>query len=231
MTFKGDLTTKVRGIYKEKWETRDGQVVPKDSDLKLSNNGVYLDATILYADLDESTNLAKNYKKWFAAEQYKAFLWCATKTIRAEGGHVRSFDGDRVMGIFVGDSKNTSAVKAGLKINWVVKNIIEVEKKKQYPNTKYKMRHVVGIDTSQILASRSGIRGSNDIVWVGNAANYAAKLSSLSANYPTWITYRIYDNIHKSVKYADNKNMWEPMSWTSMNNLAIYRSNYFWSLS
>ena len=135
------------------------------------------------------------------------------------------------MGIFIGDTKNTSAVRAGLKINWVVKNIIEVEMKKQYPNTKYNMKHVVGIDTSEILASRSGIRGSNDIVWVGNAANYAAKLSSLSARYPTWITWRIYDGMLKSVKFSGNKNMWQQRSWTPMNNMRIYRSSFWWALS
>lgn len=230
MTLKGDITTKVREINKTSWTTRNGEVIPKDADLKLSNDGIYLDVTILYADLDESTNLAKNYKKWFAAEQYKSFLWCATKIIISEGGQVRAFDGDRVMGIFIGNSKNTSAVRAGLKINWVVKNIIEVEKKKYYPNTKYIMKHVVGIETSQILASRSGIRGSNDIVWVGNAANYAAKLCTLSPSYPTWITHRIYSSMDKSVKFSNGKNMWEARTWPSMNNMNIYRSNYSWAL-
>jgi len=231
MALKNELIKKVRETYQEDWETRRGQVVPKDSDLKLSNDGVYLDATILYADLDESTNLARNFKRWYAAEQYKTFLWCATKVIRAEGGDVRSFDGDRVMGIFLGKAKNSSAARAGLKIHWAVKEIIEVERKKQYPNSKYRMRHVVGIDTSEVLVSRSGIRGSNDLVWVGNAPNYAAKLSSMDASYPTWITWRVYDKLNKAAKYSDGDNMWQKRFWTNMNNMRIYRSSYSWAIS
>ena len=33
----------------------------------------------------------------------------------------------------------------------------------------------LGIDTSKLFVARTGIRKSNDLVWVGRAANYAAK--------------------------------------------------------
>ncbi|WP_377806549.1 hypothetical protein ABNQ38_07740 (plasmid) [Azospirillum sp. A29] len=230
MALKDDLETEVAKVYKDKWERRDGQVVPEDADLKLGNDGVDLEATVLYADLADSTKLVDNYKDWFSAENYKTFLLCASKIIRAEGGVIRAFDGDRVMGIFIGDSKNTSAVRCGLKINWAVKNIIEPAKKKQYENTKYVMKHVVGIDASKIMAARTGIRGSNDLVWVGKAANYAAKLAAMSEEYPTWITHRVYDNLGDSAKYSSGTNMWEERKWAAMNEMRIYRSTYWWSL-
>lgn len=129
MSLKEDLEEEVSKIYKEQWTRRDGQKVPEDIDIKLNNDGVDLDATIMYADLADSTKLVDNFKDSFAAENYKTFLRCAAKIIRSEGGHIRSYDGDRIMGIFIGDSKNTVAVRCALKINYAVKNIIELAKK------------------------------------------------------------------------------------------------------
>lgn len=134
------------------------------------------------------------------------------------------------MGIFIGTSKNTSAVRCGLKINWAVKNIIQPKLKAQYPNTKYVMKQVTGIDTSKVMVIKGGIRNSNDLIWVGKAANHAAKLSALSSDYPTWITDKIYDTMHEKVKLSDGKNMWTERKWTAQKNKRIYRSTYWWKL-
>ena len=231
MGLKSDLETEVKTIYQSVWTRRNGQKVPEDTDLKSGNDAVDLDATILYTDLDESTKLVDTYKDEFAAENYKTFLQCATKIIRSEGGHIRSFDGDRVMGVFIGESKNTSAVRCGLKIHYAVKHIIQPKMNEQYKNNSYVMKHVTGIDTSKVLVAKAGIRNSNDLVWIGRSANHAAKLCALSSDYPTWITDRIYDNMHESVKTSNGKNMWEQRSWTPQGNRRIYRSNYWWQIS
>ncbi len=89
------------------------------------------------------------------------------------------------------------------------------------------MKQAVGIDTSNLFVTRTGIRGSNDLVWVGRAANYAAKLCSLrTGNYATWITADAF-NIHDSAKYdKDKNNMWEVTTWTSY-GIKVYRSSYW----
>lgn len=231
MGLKADLEADVQKIYNYKWSRRNGRKVPEDSDLNAGSDAVDIEATILYTDLDESTKLVDNYKDWYAAENYKTFLQCATKIIRSEGGLIRSFDGDRVMGVFIGSSKNTSAVRCGLKINWAVKNIIQPKLVKRYPNTKYVMKHVTGIDSSKIMAVKAGIRNSNDIAWIGKAANHAAKLSAMPSSYSTWITNAVYDNMSKEAKFSGNKNMWEERSWKAQNDRRIYRSSYTWKLS
>ena len=231
MGFKADLEKQIKAIFGTKWERREGRKVPEDTDLSQGNEAVDLEATILYTDLSESTKLVDNYKDWFAAENYKAFLQCATRIIRNEEGHIRSFDGDRVMGVFIGESKNTSAVRCALKINWAVKYVAQPILKQHYKNSKYVLRHVTGIDSTNVMATKAGIRNSNDIVWIGKAANHAAKLSSMSDKYPTWITDRVYDNIHNSAKYSGGKNMWEERKWTSQNDRRIYRSTYWWKIN
>lgn len=233
MGLTDDLKSEVNKIIKERWSVTDGRVVPETKDIELGNNGVRLDATCLYADLAESTELVNTTSAEFAAEVYKCYLNCACRIIRDRGGVITAFDGDRVMAVFIGDPKNTPAVRAALAINHAVKKIINPAISDYYTDRggDYRLKHGVGIDTSQVMAARTGIRGSNDLVWVGRAANYAAKLCALrDSNYATYITGDVYDSMHKSVKYSDATNMWEERSWTAQGEYRIYRSNWFWDL-
>jgi class 3 adenylate cyclase len=109
MSLLEDLKNHAATTFQENWTTRDGRVVPAPSDLKLSNDAVVFDrATILYADLTGSTSMVDTVGWQKAAEIYKTFLFCAGKIIRNEGGTITSYDGDRVMGVFVGDAGSAS---------------------------------------------------------------------------------------------------------------------------
>ena len=226
-----DLKKEVTDVLKTKWSSRHGRKVPEASDVQLGNDAVVLEGTVLYADLSGSTAMVDGYKDWFAAEIYKAYLGSAAKIIRSEGGEITAYDGDRIMAVFIGDSKNSSAARCGLKINYAVKNIINPAIAQEYPKSPYKVAQVVGIDTSKLFVARTGIRGANDLVWVGRSANYAAKLSSLSSDYPTRITKDVYNRLNDEAKYGKGgKDMWESATWTNMNNMTIYRSTWWWSV-
>lgn len=225
--FENKIHDDVRGIFKSAWTETKGQVVPKSEDLGLSNVGRSISATILYADIDGSTQIVDRYDAKFAAEVYKAFLLCATRVIRLNGGEVRSFDGDRVMGVFIGDSKNSDAAKTGLQINYLVKKAINPALKDQYTSSKFSLRHTVGIDTSEMLVVRSGIRNNNDLVWVGSAANNAARMNSLSSDFATRLTPAVYKKLNEKSKFGGNprRNMWTSADW---NGQTIYRSSWTW---
>lgn len=175
-----------------------------------------------------STKLVDGQKAHLAAEVYKAYLHLAAKVIRAESGEITAYDGDRIMAVFIGNSKNTSAVRSALKINYCVKKILNPAFKAQYPSSSYELRQTVGVDTSKLFVARTGIRGANDLVWVGRAANYAAKLTELDEDSPTWITGAVYEGMHDSVKATDGKAMWTKMSWTTMSKMDVYRSTWWW---
>lgn len=228
MSIKEELEVEVRKIFKEQWSKRSGREVPDETSLTLDNDAVEIRATVLYADLSGSTKMVDTKRPEFAGEVYKTFLRCSAKIIRAEGGAITAYDGDRIMAVFVGDWKNTSAVTAGLRINYAVKNIINPALKNQYPDSPFVVRHVVGIDTSDVMAAKIGVRGANDLVWIGRAANYAAKLTELDADYPTWITHTVYKEMDESKKTYNGNAVWEERVWTSMNNFSIYRSNWTW---
>src|SRR5229473_6685001 len=108
MTFKTDLESTVKEIFESEWTEREGKVVPDLKGLSLDNDAAKLDATVLYADIADSTNLVDRYSHQhdFAAEVYKTYLRCAASIIKSEKGIVTAYDGDRVMAVFLGDSKN-----------------------------------------------------------------------------------------------------------------------------
>lgn len=233
MSLKTDITKDIESIFKTRWTVQKTETVPAPEDLLLnSNHAKDLEtATVLYADLDGSTKMVDS-KSWeISAEVYKTYLRCAAGVIRNEGGAITAYDGDRVMAIFTGSSKNTTAARCALKINWAVKNILQPAFDAQYPQSAFKVRHVVGIDTTQLRTARVGVRVDNDLVWVGRAANYAAKLTTLNADTATWITKAVYDSLADEAKYSSGVNMWKEYRWEKMNNLTIYGSTYWWSFN
>lgn len=239
MSLLEDLTKDTDDIVHAAWKRRDGNVVPEPDDLGLSNEAVDLEATFLYADLADSTELA-THNQTIAAEVFKVYLRGATKIIRSMGGEIRSFDGDRVMGVFTEGAKNTCAVEAALKINYFFKNVLKPAFGKFYGEGSLpgglQLTQSVGIDTSKVMTVRSGIRNNNDLVWVGRAPNVAAKLSAIREGYSTYITATVFNVMLDTSKYGGNPKqlMWEARSWGAgkpFGTESIYRSNWWWKPS
>jgi adenylate cyclase len=228
-----DLEKSVDSILKASWDITDGQVVPETQDLALANAGRKLEVTILYADLADSTELAM-YDQQIAAEVYKSYLLGTTKIIKSQGGQIRSFDGDRVMGVFIGNSKNTSAAKAALKINYFFGQILQPKFSTFYPgiaSSSFKFAQSVGIDTGEVRVARAGVRVDNDLIWVGGPANIAAKLSSIrEPGFSSYITDTVYNMLHESAKVFNTTSMWESRTWPNGRQYgrgSIYRSSWW----
>jgi class 3 adenylate cyclase len=231
MTTLKQILSEAEDIFKRKWDTRDGRKIPDVDALQLGNNAVAFNGTVLYADMKDSTGLVDSFKPWFAAEMYKAYLMGACRIVRENDGEITAFDGDRVMAVFIGDYKNSSAAKTALQINAYVHALNEAIKR-AYPNTSYVLRQSVGVDTSDLFVAKTGIRNSNDLVWVGRAANYAAKLCALGdSTHPTYITQQVFSKLSENSKYGGTeprKSMWEKTTWTEK-GIVVYRSNWTWS--
>lgn len=226
-----EILKEIRNIFGKNWTTRNGQKVPEADEITLGNEAVILSGTVLYADLADSTGLVNGFKPWFAAEIYKAYLLGACRAIKNQGGEITAFDGDRVMAVFLGDYKNTTAVKAAMQINYLVARTNEMIRS-TYPTTAYTLRQKIGIDFSDLFVAKTGIRKSNDLVWVGRAANYAAKLATLGEHdFPTYITDDVFAKLAPEAKYGgQNKTlMWEKRIWTER-QMSIHRSNWSWQI-
>ena len=218
MTARSDITTHVSSVVARTWTETETSGVPEPRDVTFGNQAKHLLGTVLYADLAGSTAMVDGYAWWFSAEVYKTFLQAAAKVICANGGEIVAYDGDRVMAVFVGDAKSTSAVRTALQINWAVKNLVTPVFKERYGSnlpSSFSIDHVVGIDSGDLRAVKTGIRGDNDLVWVGPSANHAAKLTESPAHTPTWITPAVYENVDESVLIgSDGRNMWQ-RHWTA----------------
>ena len=234
MGLGADLKANVNQFIKTSWTRRDGRTVPEPEDIGMGNDGVELnEAVCLYADLADSTPLVLKYSDWFAAMVYKSFLHCATKIILSEGGSVTSFDGDRVMGIFIGPERFNAAARTALKINWATSQMVEPAIKANWSEASVQslqIKHTVGIDASKVFAARTGARGNNDVVWVGRSPNYAAKLAAWRGpRIPTLITAEVFAGLTGTARDSKGVCMWTKDART-IDGVSVYSSSYHWEL-
>jgi class 3 adenylate cyclase len=232
MALKEDLEAEVKKIFHDAWDSRVGRFVPEPENIGLGNDAVTLDATVLYADIADSTKLVDTSNPHFAAEVYRTYLTCAARVVKANDGVITAYDGDRIMAIFIGDSKNSNAVKAAMQINAAALNIVNPALSTQYPSATYRLRHVIGIDTSPLFVARIGVRRDNDLVWVGRAANYAAKLASINEDNTIFVTTEVYNKLPSNRKLGgiNNTLMWRSRKWSQMGDLPIYSSTWTWNV-
>jgi len=235
MDYVLQLKSRVRAILKAPWDTRRGFKVPSTDSIKLTGGGVKLKATFLYADLAQSSALVSEHDTRLAAKTIKSFLSCSTRLIRKCGGKVVSFDGDRVMGVFVGKGSSSLAANCGLHINYTHSEVITpilTQYSSKLLKGNFEFSHCVGVDCGEVLAVRTGIRGSNDIVWIGDSPNFAAKLSDIrNPLYKTYISSRIFDEIAESSKYVGEPLtlMWkeQKLKWLGTDE-TVYGSSWQW---
>lgn len=220
------------------WSIRDGNVVPGTDDVGLYNNdAVKLDAVYLYADLLGSTKLARDFTPHVAGKVIRASLRTASTIIKKHKGEIRSYDGDRVMGIFIGGSKNSNAARAALQINYAMREIVQPALYAKLPTLErdgYLVRMCVGIASGEAFIARAGVRGSSDLVSIGRAPNVAAKLSDIreAGTYRTYITSQVYNKLSQDVKISvKDANMWEARTAEiGGEKMTIYRSNFWWKV-
>jgi len=214
------------------WDQRNGYVVPDNESVKLLNGGVNLSATMLYSAIAHSTDLISKYTKTTAAEIYKLFWSTTSRIIKFWDGYIRSFDGDRVMAVFIGENKSDNAIAAALHITRCVRGYIIPQFKKMYSHhSDFTLQHCTGIDTSDIFVIRGGVREDNDLVWIGRAANAAAKLSELRNGYTTIISDATWSDMDVSSMYVQENGkkhfIWTSEDWDEIVGIKeIYKSDW-----
>ena len=242
MTTKEDIIKGVDDFFSGNYDVTDGRVIPDVADVPFGKNGKEIELAMLFIDIRESTKIVDGLRRITAARMYKSFLWGVAKIARLNDGELRSFNGDGVLVAFVGDNKRTNAVKAALQMSWFAKEILKPKldavfrDSQQLRGEGIEFDFGIGIDVGKVLVVRGGIRGenNNDLVWVGNATNFAVKLSGLSEDeYHIYISEDVYKYMAKSSKFGGSpeRDMWESRIWTDMDGIKIYLSKWTWSPS
>lgn len=212
MSTADEIESAVKDIIDTPFKVESARVVPESVVFK--NGAKKIDATYLYADLVGSSVAAQKLKKFAAAKIIRCFLNASYRVIRSRGGEVRSYDGDRIMAIFIGDDKNRQAVRAALGINWAMEHVIRPQLASEWPTLKdsYTPRHAVGVATGEAFIVAGGIRSDSDLVSIGAAPNIAAKLSDIrSGTRTTFITQDVYDDLDDRHRLGGDpkRSMWD----------------------
>mgnify|MGYP000871691719 CR=1 FL=1 len=225
-----ELSQRVRDLAFTRWgQIPNARVLPDAGDLTFGNTGERIEACILYADIHRSTEMVDSLPDTMAAEYYKAFLYCAGRIIKSRDGSIQAYDGDRVMGVFVGGRKEENAVLAAFRILYAVQEIINPTFKGASLLGYREIRHTVGIDVGPVLVAKAGVRNDKDLVWIGPAANYAAKLNSfegLDISYATRITQGVYEVLPDYLLVHQEKVVWDG-PYTDVGKRQHYRSKYY----
>jgi class 3 adenylate cyclase len=118
-------------------------------------------------------------------------------------------------------------------MKYVVTQILRPKAEQKFPSLKEKgfvIDHCAGIAHSSVFVVRGGVRGSNDLVFIGEAPNIAAKLSDIR-NSPrsSYITKAVYARLSKESKYSGGKDMWSPASRVFDGvTYQLFASSYYW---
>lgn len=212
MAFLDTIKTEIDNTLSISWAERNGTIIPDSDSIALKDGAVKIEGTFLYADLAGSSKLAKICPWQTTAKIIRAYLDSCVRIIRAHDGEIRSFDGDRVMGIFKGEYQNTNAANCARKIDYVVEKIINPKahaKFKSISDNNIKINHCVGIDVGETRAVRAGVRNNNDLIWIGKAPSFAAKLSDIR-NYPfsVYISKACFLKLATTAKKNGDEDIW-----------------------
>jgi adenylate cyclase len=184
-----EINEDVRDIVRMGFELTQtqGDYVPNDEDPGLTfesgkaKKAKLIETCILYADIRNSTELSKTHSKEVMARLYTAFVSSVSYLAHHHGGIIRNIIGDRVMVVFPNRNCFTNAVDTAISINTLSTRIID----KHFKGFDFKVG--IGIDYGEMKVIKTGISkqgkersAHKNLVWIGNAANIASKLTDVA---------------------------------------------------
>lgn len=200
-----EILSDVDDIFYYDIETTNAYAVPARDDSGLTfpyyenKKGKIIETCVLFVDIRNSTRLSSHFakEKELLGKYYSSFIHSMV-SIADEFGYVRNIIGDRIMVVFEPANCIENALKCAILMNTVHQKL----KNKYYQ--KFLFRIGIGIDFGEMLVLKTGIQKRNEekseykgLVWIGNTANLASKLTDLSSK-------NISDNLI-SVTYEETK--------------------------
>ena len=239
MSLLTDLEAKVAGYMAGDYKVTKKQTVPNPEDIPLGNEAAELEATVLFLDVRQSSDITNTFRRQTAAKMMKAYFDGAVRVINANDGYVRSFNGDGMLAIFVGDLQSNHAVKAAMQVKWFVNDVLEPKFRKYFEGNAGALGNAldfsvgVGLDQGTIFAVRVGIKGTNDVAWVGRCTNTAAKLSATTSSPRNIaVTRAVYSRLNDDRKLSSGAQMWSDETFHDFGGItrAIRTTTYHWTI-
>lgn len=211
MALKEDIINKVKSIVDEDFTVTDIEYVPTIDDPKLTfgNTGLNFYSTTLFIDMRGSTEVLNKHHKTTVAKIHMAYFHTIVKIANANGGHVRSFNGDSALIFFQGNTKPSisNAVLTAMKIKYMLSDSTDGINTilKKYSEVNFG----IGIDHGKVLCTKVGVGGNHnrDLFWVGNCVNKSTRVGNKcqSPNH-IGISSFVYNNLMDNAKFGTRKN-------------------------
>jgi class 3 adenylate cyclase len=208
MGLKEDIISKAKEIEATTFTVTPISYVPTidTTTLTFGCTGLEFEATVLYIDMRGSTKVLNSHQKRVVAKLHMIYYHAVVKIAKANGGEIRSFNGDSLLVFFQGNTKAalSIAVMTAMQIRYAITDLIN-DKLKNYMDIDFG----IGLDDGKILATKVGLGGTDttkDLIWIGNAVNKSTVISDKckSPNY-IGISKFVYDNLEDYVKYGSKK--------------------------
>jgi len=204
-----------------------GRELPKLEDIGLAD-GRALQAGILYCDLRGYSALVSKHPKKKIILILDTFVTEMTRIAADFGGAVVDCAGDRIMAVFSkphGDYSVQPIHKSVTCAFWmqtiIQKGLSPILKSMSFPE----ISCGIGIDYGPVVITRVGIRNNNKLVFLGDAANWAAKIEDIAEPGETNMSVTVYE--HKPAFMTTAKG-WECLPKPNSTNPAWYScKSYF----
>ena len=235
MSLKEDIINKTNEFHSQKFKLETVAAVPtvETKQLTFGCNGWSFDAVVLYIDMRHSTALLDEHRRNVIAKLHMSYYHAIVKIAKADGGEIRSFNGDSLLVFYLGNNTVAvdRAVRSAFKMKYAITELINPILK-EYSDINFG----IGIDMGNIIATKVGIGGDSttkDLIWLGNAVNRSTRISDeCEAPFYVGISDTVFNHIPDNLKtYTEQqyyglkitKNVWQ-----SQNMLYNYKCETYY---
>ena len=182
-------------------------------------------AAILFFDLENFTAISSKLSKETVLYMLNIIIPEVMQIIRHWHGEIEKNTGDGLMAIFGTETRNDfliarDAIEAAMSIRYIMLNDIHPKLVAENLQT---INFRVGIDMAELLISRIGIKNTNFLTVVGDAANRASELQSLAESNGVCIGENIYKKMSPLLHQFCKDGKHDEWQWHYENSKQPYR--------
>lgn len=139
------------------------------------------DVVCVYFDLSSSTNILRDYGDEISVKIFDSYIKSATRIFKNFECSYLDIQGDGGFALFSGDKHIQRAMVSAITLKTLLSksysgNLNDLVKKTK---SKINLSSRIGVHIGKILAKKSGIRGENEILWLGGLVSVASKICGL----------------------------------------------------
>jgi class 3 adenylate cyclase len=178
MSYIQDLENKIRDYMQGDYEIVETKTIPLPENVAFGKKAYKIKLTAFCIDLRESTDLLRIHDKETCGKIHKSYLTIATKIITANGGQLRSFNGDSVLAFF--PAQYVSDIEKAVQVAFQLKWALDINFSKYFEEYS-KIDFGIGIDWGDVYIVRAGLPkndNNNDLVFLGMCVNFATAIAN-----------------------------------------------------